>query len=201
MAKKPQQPQPKKKVGSHGNVDWFAARQDYLLDNTISYADIAKKYNCTKNAVLARAKSENWPELRRSLAETAFEDFKLKLLDQKAQAQSEHLISYQNMRALANRAVVEMSRHHYARDRYGNLITTKLKDGTIEPVPAPMNPFELEKLAKALHQAIVGERIVLGMPSSVSAITDGKGDDVFKGLSDLLAAAKEPDEPDAKTAN
>lgn len=186
---------PKKQVKKRGgprNIDWYSARSDYLQDSSLTYTDIAKKYGCSKKAVQDAANKDSWPQLRQDLSEKAFEEFKLNLLDQKSKAQSDHLISYQNMRALANRAIVEMSNQNFARDRHGNLVTYTGKDGTTKPILAPLNAFELEKLAKALHQAIVGERIVLGMPSSVSGITDNEGGDLFKGLSDLFAKASEP---------
>lgn len=187
----------KKRTGGQKNTDWYSARNDYLTDNTITYRDIAKKYGTSTRAVEYRAKQEKWVELRRDFGEKAFEEFKIKLIDQKSRAASEHLLSYQNVRSLVNRAAIEMSERNYERDSKGHLVLDSKK----QPVPSPLSAFELEKLAKALHQAIVGERIVLGMPSSVSAITDGKGDDIFKGLSDLFAKAKEPDGRDTTAAS
>jgi hypothetical protein len=167
------------------NVDWYSARKDYLGDSTLSLDDIAKKYGVSKTAVGNRAKAEDWTNLRQDLYERAFTKFTEKLLDEKSSANNRHLTHWQNLQALANNSIVDLAERNYERDRKGNLI---IIDG--KPIPAPLNTFVLEKLAKTLKIAIDGERVVLGLPTSVSAITDPTGGSVWSGFSDMVKAAE-----------
>jgi hypothetical protein len=167
------------------NIDWYEARKDYLSDNTLSFEDIAKKYGTSKTAVGNRAKAEDWTNLRQDLYEKAFSAFSEKLLDEKSSANNRHLTHWQNLQALANNSIVDLAERNYERDRKGNLI---IIDG--KPIPKPLNTFVLEKLAKTLKIAIDGERVVLGLPTSVSAITDPQGGSVWSGFSDMVKAAE-----------
>ncbi len=179
---------PVKKGSSKGgpkNIDWYEARKLYLSNNTITFEDIAKAVGSSKTAVGNRAKAEDWTGLRQDLYEKAFSNFTEKLLDEKSSANNRHLSHWQNVQALANNAIVDMAERSYERDRKGHII---LIDG--KPIPRPLNPFELEKLAKALKVAIDGERVVLGLPTSVSAITDPQGGSVWSGFSDMVKAAE-----------
>lgn len=176
---------PKSSKGGPKNIDWFEARKDYLTVNTLTYADIAKKYGVSKTAVENRAKAESWVELRQDLGEKAFNKFTEKLLDTKSSANNRHLTHWQNLQALANNSIVDMAERSYERNKAGHII---LIDG--KPIPRPINTFELEKLAKALKVAIDGERVVLGLPTSVSALTDSEGGSVWSGFSDMVKVAE-----------
>lgn len=167
------------------NIDWYSARKDYLGDSTLSFEDIAKKYGTSKTAVGNRAKAEDWTNLRQDLYERAFTKFTEKLLDEKSSANNRHLTHWQNLQALANNSIVDLAERNYERNKAGQLI---LIDG--KPIPKPLNTFVLEKLAKTLKIAIDGERVVLGLPTSVSAITDPTGGSVWSGFSDMVKAAE-----------
>jgi hypothetical protein len=119
------------------------------------------------------------------LYERAFTKFTEKLLDEKSSANNRHLTHWQNLQALANNSIVDLAERNYERNKAGHLI---LVDG--KPIPKPLNTFVLEKLAKTLKIAIDGERVVLGLPTSVSAITDPTGGSVWSGFSDMVKAAE-----------
>lgn len=165
-------------------IDWFEARKRYLSNTTISYKDIAKEFKISLTSVEKRAKSEGWVELRQELGEKAFNELTEKLVNVKVTANDRHLQHYQNLQAIANMSIQDMAERNYERNKAGHII---LIDG--KPIPRPVNPFELEKLAKALKTSIDGERVVLGLPTSVSALTDSDGGDVWSGLADLFKAA------------
>lgn len=187
--KTPTKKAPVKKGSSKGgrkNIDWYEARKDYLADSTLSYTDIAKRYGCSKKAVEDRATKESWVTLRQDLGEKAFTKFTESLLDEKSKANKRHLQHYQNLQAIANLSIQDMADRSFERDRKGNLVLFRGK-----PVPVPVNPFELEKLAKSIKIAIDGERVVLGIPTSVSALSNADGDDFFSGLADLIKGADE----------
>lgn len=165
-------------------IDWFEARKRYLSNSTVSYADIADEFGVSKTSVEARARSEGWVELRQELGEKAFNELTEKLVNIKTTANDRHLKHYQNLQAIANMSIQDMAERSFERDRKGRII---IIDG--KPIPKPVNPFELEKLAKALKTSIDGERVVLGLPTSVSALTDSSGGDVWSGLADLFKEA------------
>jgi hypothetical protein len=188
---------PTKGKGGPKNIDWFQARALYLTDNTVSYADIAKKYGVTKKAVEDRAKKETWAKLRQDLGEKAFTAFQEKLLDTKESAQNRHLLQYQNLQGLANKAIGILAEHSYATDIKGRLVLNEKG----KPIPQAPNPFQLEKLAKTMQIAMNGERVVLGLPTSVGAITDPEGGNPWGGLADMLLAAREVNKNAAKRAD
>lgn len=167
-------------------IDWFEARKVYLEDSTLSYSDIAKKFKVSKTSVESRANPEGWSLLRQELGEKAFTKFTEKLLDTKSSANNRHLTHWQNLQALANNAIIDMAERRYFTNKAGQLVLDK--DGN--PIPTPINTFALEKLGKALKDAINGERVVLGLPTSVSAITDPQGNSVWSGFSDMVKAAE-----------
>lgn len=183
-------PVKKKATARKTKVDWLVVRKEYLTDSTSSYRTLAKKYGVSLTTLERRAKSAGWAELRQELGEKAFNDFTQKLLDTKSEAQNRHLQHYQNLQALANRSIQEMAEHSYYTDKKGNLVLIEDKNGKPQPIPMPLNPFALEKLAKALKDAINGERVVLGLPTSVSALTDSEGGNVWSGFSDMVKAAE-----------
>lgn len=167
-------------------VDWNKARQDYLSDTTLSMQDIADKYGVSKQSVTKRASVEGWSKIRQKLSETAFEDFQSKLLDEKSKAQNRHLIQYQNLQAIVNRGIVGMSEGSFWTDKKGNLVFGKDE----KPIPKPLDGNQLVALAKAAKIAMDGERTVLGLPTNVQGLTDGNGDSVWTGFSDMVKMAR-----------
>lgn len=167
-------------------IDWVEARNKYLQDSSLSYSDIGKQFGVTKTAVEARGKKEGWVELRQSLGEKAYEKFQKNLLDVKSKAQDRHLQEYQNLQALVNRSMEAISNNNFYTDKKGNVI----KDAEGKPIRIPPNPFDLEKIAKTLKIAVDGERVVLGLPTTVSGITDGQGDSVWSGFAEMVRSAE-----------
>ncbi len=178
-------PVKKKATARKTKVDWLVIRKEYLSDATSSYRTLAKKYGVSTTTLEKRAKSEGWAELRQELGEKAFSDFTQKLLDTKSNAQNRHLTHWQNLQSLANSSIMDMAERNFERDKNGRLVLDSKKN----PIPVPLNPFALEKLAKALKVAIDGERVVLGLPTSVSALSDPEGNNVWGGFAELMKEA------------
>ncbi len=178
-------PVKKKATARKTKVDWLVIRKEYLSDATSSYRTLAKKYGVSTTTLEKRAKSEGWAELRQELGEKAFSDFTQKLLDTKSNAQNRHLTHWQNLQSLANSSIMDMAERNFERDKNGRLVLDSKKN----PIPVPLNPFALEKLAKALKVAIDGERVVLGLRTSVSALSDPEGNNVWGGFAELMKEA------------
>jgi len=184
--KTPVTKKPKSSKGGPRNIDWYEVRKAYLTDNNLTYEDLAKTYRVSKTTIGNKALAENWTQLRQDLNEQAFSDFTQKLLDTKSEAQSRHLQHWQNLQALVNKAIIDIAERNYFTNKAGHLVL----DSKNNPIPRPINPFELEKLAKAAKIAIDGERVVLGIPTSVSALSDPQGNNVWSGFSDMIKAAE-----------
>lgn len=172
-------------MAAPAKIDWNLVRNEYIADSSISYSDLAKKYGVTKTAVQKRGTSEGWSELRQNYADKAFTLFTEKLLDQKSSAQNRHLQHWQNLQALANNAIIDISERSYERNKAGEIITDKKGN----PIPTRVNLGELANLAKTLKTAIDGERVVLGLPNTVTALSDPSGDSVWSGFSDMIKEA------------
>ena len=145
-------------------VDWQEVQKEYIIDSTASYAQLAEKYGVARKTLQERATREQWPKLRQDLAEKAYEQFTEKLVDEKSKAQSRHLTQYKNLQVLAGKALSSMNE--------GSIVVG-----------------DLEKIARTLKLAIDGERVVLGMPTTVSALSDTQGGDIWEGLAELIAGA------------
>ncbi len=147
-------------------VDWLEVQKEYITDSTASYAHLAEKYGVARKTLQERATREQWPKLRQDLADKAYAQFTEKLVDDKSQAQSRHLTQYKNLQVLAGKALSSMNENS-------------------------VDVAELEKLARTMKLAIDGERVVLGMPTTVSALSDPQGGDVWVGLAGLIAGAEQ----------
>lgn len=165
-------------MAAQAKVDWFAVRKEYIQDSTVSYADLAVKYGVSKKSVSDRGVKEGWLELRQSLSEKAFVNFQNKLLGEKSKAQHRHLSVWQRFQRVAQ--------------------------STLEGMEAEENgvePKALKALAGAMRIAIDGERIVLGLPTTVGAITDPDGRPIVPvAIYDLNVRKSENDtsSPDSK---
>lgn len=157
-------------------IDWVAARHYYLGDATVSYADISKKFGVASTTVEKRGKAEGWVQLRNEIGEKAFEKFTDNAAEEKSSAQTRHMQHWQNVQALANKAIMEMHKK-------GNIKVGKL-----------------ESLARTLKISIEGERIVLGLPNNVTAVTDKDGESVWDGFAEMVKAAEEVIANDSATA-
>ena len=144
-------------------IDWIAALQDYLSDGFCTYKDIAEKYGVSQTAVEKHASAAGWGELRNKLGEQATNLIIKRLATKKAQANDRHLSNY-------------------------SVLTQKIMLA-IDKLSAESDPGDIVSLAKALKTAQDGERVVLGLPTHVNAITGKDGDNVWNGFADMVKAA------------
>lgn len=128
-------------------TDWLEAQKYYLLDSTVTLADVAKKFGVSNTTVEKRASDEGWVNLRKSIGENALLQFSKELAAKKAVANDRHLKAFQ-----------------------------KATDAADKMLDTPgMTPKELQAAVGALKNAIEGERVVLGLPTSVSVHQDPDG--------------------------
>jgi hypothetical protein len=169
-------------------VDWVQARKDYLADNTLSYADIAKKYDVSKHTVEVHAKRESWVATRQSIGEKSLVKLEGDLVNRNAEVNERHGVAFRNMQQLAGIKLTIAFR------QIEKIIADKgLKNMTIYDLKM-ISQQDIRNLIEAYSAAINGERVTLGLPTSVERkeVTgrDGKelfGDDNYSELVELLA--------------
>lgn len=162
--KKPAKKPIKKTTARATKIDWSEPLQDYLSDATLTLADLAKKYKVSARVVEEHASKEGWGGLRTRLGEQATNMMLKRLATKKASANDRHLSNYTTLTMKVMLAI------------------DKLSDET--------DPGDIVALAKALKVAQDGERVVLGLPTSVNTITGKDGDNVWSGFAEMMKAAK-----------
>jgi outer membrane protein OmpA-like peptidoglycan-associated protein len=125
-------------------IDWVAAKQYYLNDCKVKYADVAKKFMCSTQSVEVHGNYENWVALRKELGERAMAAFEERKVNEIASANELHLKSYNRLLKIA---------------------LFHLNSAVTNP---DYSPKDLKALADVLEKAANGERLVLGLPTSVS---------------------------------
>lgn len=158
--------------------DVVEAEKLYLSDNTVSYADLAKKYGVAKNTIQRYATLNKWPERRQNMVEngiTQFEDEHAKLI---AETNDQHLEYYKNMQKAGNAALL-----HELEQCTG-------KDGKLTSSP---DIKQLQGAASVLKMGIDGARLVLGLPNVIQGFADKNGNEKESTWVEIIRAIQEAD--------
>jgi len=132
------------------NINWVEARIYYLNDATRTYKDVSTKYGVSLRSVEDMGSREKWVEIRRKLGEDAlvrFEENKKSLI---AEASDRHIKFWRNIQG---RVLQQLQK-------------TEAVDG--KSVMVEFTPVEISALTISIKRAIDGERVVLGLPTSVA---------------------------------
>jgi hypothetical protein len=172
-------------------VDWNKAFEWYIADHTRSYADVAKEFGVVKKTVEQAAKYtytegerkgewSTWAERRQELGENARkkaeEDYKKSAPIRSQQ----HLMQYRNLQVAIALKVNQLANEGewYVNPTTGKKIKIQSTDAR-----------QLADVSKAMKLAIDGERVIMGLPTSVSTIKPGADDETGKGWGELLMLA------------
>lgn len=180
---------PAKKKGSR-KLNQVKAYEFYFADNTRSYADVAKEFGVAKQTIENIAKVtiksgpdkgtwKTWAEHRQDLVE---EQQKLRDAEYRKSApvrSEQHLMQYRNLQIAVSQKITALAA---SGEVYVSPTGKRVK---IQDFQAR----ELADVAKALKLAIDGERVIMGLPTSVSTIKPGADDDTGKGWGELLMHA------------
>lgn len=189
-AKRKSNKAPNKKKGSR-KLDPVKAYEFYFADNTRSYADVAKEFGVAKQTIENIAKVtiksgpdkgtwKTWAEHRQDLVEEA-----QKLRDAEYRKSipvrnEEHLKQYRNLQIATSNKITALALQ-------GEWLVNP-KTGAKVKVQE-FDARQLADVAKALKLAIDGERVILGLATSVATIKPGSDDETGKGWGELLALA------------
>jgi hypothetical protein len=169
-------------MGMQTKIDWQKARKDYVSDTSLTYQDIADRYNCSLKAVKKVGSRDSWREGREAIIQRANEKVQENVADQLAEVNERHTNTYKNMQALGlsqlNIALTEVRRLQKEADDQGVPLSIN-KDGII-------GQQRLKFLGDFLKVAMDGERITLGLPTSVSVskteLAGKDGDALFEQI-------------------
>lgn len=174
-------------------IDWVEARKFYMEDTTRSYQDVADKFGVAKKTVELRAKNEmtekgsktTWAIARQRLGEQATQAHEEELVDEKSKADDRHLLQYKNLQSLLNNKMVNIKDGVPYLDRSGKVILRE--DG--KPLMKQVEAQELHYIARALQTAINGERVILGLPTTVTSLVGKDGNEMNWGWADAVKEA------------
>jgi len=172
-------------------IDWNKAFAFYIEDHTRSYSDVAKEFGVTKKSVERNAQYTitegpekgswiTWAERRQEVGELARkkaeEDYK-KTAPVRSQ---QHLMQYRNLQVAIALKVNQLANEGewYVNPTTGKKIKIQSTDAR-----------QLADVSKAMKLAIDGERVIMGLPTSVSTIKPGADDETGKGWGELLMLA------------
>lgn len=150
-------------------IDWDAAFQYYCEDMTRSYDDVAKQFGVAKDSVYKQSTKEAtpWPERRLSVVEKAQKRAAKKRLKDTTGRDESHLKSFR----------LAIQSHTNTIVREGN----KGDKGDQKALASSTN---------ALYKAIMGERIILGLPVLIARSEITQDDDEIETPADIMESAK-----------
>lgn len=151
-------------------VDWSKAKTKYITDPTQTYLMIAKEYGVTENTVYAHAKKESWIALR----EKHVLDTETNALTKLGGDRTDQLVKLQ-------------VKHYTLLDK----LSDKISDALDRLARDEWEPKNIEALAKASKIVVEAERLTLGLPSTVTGLSDPRGDKLTVTIESLHQKARE----------
>lgn len=122
-------------------IDWVAAKQYYLESFSRTYANVASKFDVSAQQVEKHGSEESWVKSRKGLGERALEEFESNKVAEIAQSNNRHLAVF---RSLLDKAEERLA------------------------VSDDLKVSQLKNLADTIEKAVHGERLILGLPTTVS---------------------------------
>jgi len=157
-------------------VDYVEIRKEYMTNHKSSYRSLSKKFGISYTALQQHATKENWPKQRQDLVDKTNEKSDDEFVKIKAECDDRHVLHYKNIQAIANRTIMNWSE---------KLNKTQ---STFE-----VDARDLANVARALKIGIDGERIVRGLPTTVTGLTDGKGQPLSAKVFDIMGELPDED--------
>jgi uncharacterized protein YdbL (DUF1318 family) len=143
-------------------VDWLGAKELYLTDHKLTYQDIADKYGVSLKQVKKWGARQQWREGRQEVSKLAEIKTTENLAESAADTNQRHAEMYQQAQelVLAQLEILD-TQMTIAIDN------AEREERTTTPKELP-SPATLLSLTKSLVTAVNGERVCLGLPTSVA---------------------------------
>jgi hypothetical protein len=137
-----------------GKVIWFEAKELYLLDTSVSYSILAKKYSVAKSTIQRRAIKEGWPELREKVLEKLHKQTMRLGVQEKAEIEDRHIRRLRMIQDIVYKQIY--------------LIGKKTETGDASARDIRM----LQYLSSTQYMAIMAERKLLGLTTKPVRISN-----------------------------
>ena len=144
-------------------IDWLQAKMMYVQNNTMSYADIAKRFGVSTRQVQRRGSEENWVECRQDVVNSAEIKILENTIDEMAATNDRHRKLYRNIQSMIHTYMKIINQHNKA------MVEKAKKEGKVVNPKNLYNPMNLHYLTQVLVSAIEGERVTLDLPTVVVA--------------------------------
>jgi hypothetical protein len=143
-------------------INWTEAQKDFLSDPTLRYKDISDKYGVSLTAVKQRGVNEHWHEVRSDLSKKTIQQVETKLIDRNSEINERHGVAFRNLQQLAATKLTIAFRQ----------VERLIKEKGIDNISIYDNKMisqrDLKDLVEAYTGAINGERITVGLPTSIA---------------------------------
>jgi hypothetical protein len=148
-------------------VDWLEAKSLYVTEPKLSYTDIANKYGVSLKQVKKHGSRDDWVGGRQQVSDLAFTKLQDSLAETTAETNQRHAEMYEEIQELIMLRL-EMLNVQVAEA----MDNAEREERTIDPDGLP-SPAVLLSLTRALVTATNGERVCLGLPTSVAPAAVG----------------------------
>ena len=145
------------------SIDWLQAKMMYVQNNTLSYADVAKRFGVSTRQVQRRGSDENWVECRQDVVNSAEIMILERTIDERAATNDRHRKLYREIQSMI---------HTYMRiiNQHNKSVVEKAKtEGTVVDPKNLYSAANLHYLTQSLVNAIEGERVTMDLPTVVVA--------------------------------
>jgi hypothetical protein len=177
-------------------INWTEAQKDFLSDPTLRYKDIAEKYAVSLTAVKQRGANEGWHELRQDLSKKTIQQVETKLIDRNSEINERHATVFRNLQQLAGTKLTIAYRQIERLVKEYGIDNLSIYDHRM------ISQRDLKDLVEAYTGAINGERVTVGLPTSIARkevsarnktdlFIDDNYEEYLSLLADSLAALEE----------
>lgn len=150
-------------------IDWNLAKKDYVSDPRVTIQDISEKYGVSRKVVGEHSVKEGWTAARQSVVKKADEKTIANLSEDLAKVNERHTLNFKNVQSIALALLQD----------YADEITEARKLGKRAIM---VDVRQLKALQDTLRSSVEGERITLGLATSVTKNehTGANGTPLFK---------------------
>lgn len=154
------------------NIAWDAIRAEYVSDDTLTYAVLARKYGVARSTIQKRGKKEEWSSLRKKATENILEDVieNKKLLI--ADANKRHVEGSKEVQEAILKGV------RWINSFTDDMVKGKRKKKVADNVPGTvLFSKALSELVGSYRRAADLERAALGLATGVNKFGDEDGNE------------------------
>lgn len=142
-------------------LNWVLPFKDYVSDTRETYKSIAEKYGVAVRTVEARASKEDWVGYRQRIGEKSIIKVEAELVNRNSEINERHATVFRNLQQLAGTKLTIAYRQIERLVKEHGVDNLSIYDHRM------ISQRDLKDLVEAYTNAINGERVTAGLPTSV----------------------------------